>query len=77
MISNETLAAFCVDVGLYNYFRHASPEVGAAISAYMHKIEKAKRDEYASAEQDGRLPGQYWLNTNPPKVRSADLVVVL
>ncbi|KAH9938657.1 ribonuclease III domain-containing protein [Fomitopsis serialis] len=70
MISNETLAAFCVDVGLYHSFRHASPDVGAAISAYVDKVEKAKRDEYASAEQDGRLPGQYWLSTNPPKVLS-------
>ncbi|KZT74443.1 ribonuclease III [Daedalea quercina L-15889] len=70
MISNETLAAFCVDVGLYSYFRHASPEVGSAISAYVDKINKAKRDEYASAEREGRLPGQYWLNTGPPKALS-------
>ncbi|KAH9843805.1 uncharacterized protein C8Q71DRAFT_698068 [Rhodofomes roseus] len=70
MISNETLAAFCVDAGLYQYFRHASPQVGTAITAYVDKIEKAKRDECASAERDGRLLGQYWLNTNPPKVLS-------
>ena len=69
MISNETLAAFCVDVGLFQYFRHASPEVGNAINTYVDKINKAKRDEYALAEREGREPGQYWLNTSPPKVR--------
>ena len=49
MISNETLAAFCVDVGLFQYFRHASPEVGNAINTYVDKINKAKRDESADA----------------------------
>lgn len=71
MISNETLAAFCVDVGLYQYFRHASAEVGHAINIYVDKINKAKRDEYMSAQREGREPGQYWLSTNPPKVRSS------
>ena len=69
MISNETLAAFCVDVGLFQYFRHASPEVGNAISTYVGKVGKAKRNEYALAGREGREPGQYWLNTSPPKVR--------
>ena len=71
MVSNETLAAFCVHVGLQQYIYMDSKELTAAIQRYMDFLEELRKKEYDFAEREKRLPGQYWLDMpmEPPKVR--------
>lgn len=70
MVSNETLAAFCVHVGLQQYIHMASKELTAAIQKYTDFLTELRKKEYDFAEREQRLPGQYWLDMpmEPPKV---------
>ncbi|KAM5532423.1 hypothetical protein V8D89_013917 [Ganoderma adspersum] len=72
MVSNETLAAFCVHVGLQQYIHMDSKELTAAIQRYMDFLAELRKNEYDFAEREKRLPGQYWLDMpmEPPKCLS-------
>ncbi|PIL36734.1 Dicer [Ganoderma sinense ZZ0214-1] len=72
MVSNETLAAFCVHVGLQQYIHMESKELTAAIQKYMDFLGELRKKEYDFAERENRLPGQYWLDMpmEPPKCLS-------
>nr|VWO96551.1 Ribonuclease 3 (EC (Ribonuclease III) (RNase III) [Ganoderma boninense] len=72
MVSNETLAAFCVHVGLQQYIHMESKELTAAIQKYMDFLAELRKKEYDFAERETRLPGQYWLDMpmEPPKCLS-------
>lgn len=45
-----------------------SDVVKASINEYIPEVEEKQRAEYAAAEEEGRIPGQYWLDVEPPKV---------
>ncbi|OCH93588.1 ribonuclease III [Obba rivulosa] len=68
MVSNHVLAAFCVSCGLWRYALHASPDYAIAIQAYVEQINIARDREERLAASEGRLPGQYWHEIEPPKI---------
>lgn len=68
MVSNSTLAAVCVWSGLHEHLHYDSPELSAGIQAYINDLKERQDDEYKAAEQEGRDPGQYWQDIEPPKV---------
>jgi len=70
MVSNHALAAFCVHAGVHEHIRHASPDLGFAIRAYVNKLKGMREKEYQLAASETRLPGQYWLGIDPPKALS-------
>ena len=72
MVSNQTLAAFCVHVGLQQYLRMESRDLNTAIQKYIDFLEELRKKEYDFASREQRLPGQYWLDMpmEPPKVRT-------
>lgn len=71
MVSNSTLAAVCVSSGLQNHLLHDSYVLAGSIQTYIDELSAKKAAEYALAEKEGRPPGQYWLDLEPPKVRSS------
>ena len=70
MVSNLTLAAFCVHQGLQQYLKMEAKDLGATISKYIDFLEELRKKEYDFAAREKRLPGQYWLDMpmDPPKV---------
>ncbi|TBU32155.1 hypothetical protein BD311DRAFT_655259 [Dichomitus squalens] len=72
MVSNQTLAAFCVHVGLQQYLRMESKDLSTAIQKYIDFLEELRKKEYDFASREQRLPGQYWLDMpmEPPKCLS-------
>ena len=70
MVSNQTLAAFCVHIGLHQHMYIDSGDLKTAIQKYVDFLWERQRTEHALAEQEQRLPGQYWLDVpmEPPKV---------
>ncbi|EMD41084.1 hypothetical protein CERSUDRAFT_131598, partial [Gelatoporia subvermispora B] len=77
MVSNHVLAAFCVYCGLWQYALHASPDYAIAIQAYYERINNSRAQEERLAASEGRLPGQYWHDTEPPKILSDVVEAVL
>ena len=73
MVSNQTLAAFCVHAGLHQYTYLESGDLKTAIQKYIGLLAEDRTKEHNSAEREHRLPGQYWLEVSmePPKVRRA------
>jgi endoribonuclease Dicer len=69
MVSNSVLAAICVWSGLYKHLIYDSYVLAKSIREYVHKLETNQVAEYEAAEREGRTPGQYWLDIEPPKVR--------
>ena len=83
MVSNSVLAAVSVHYGLHKFLMIESESVKKAIDKYVPELEENQREEYALAEKEGRMPGQYWLEVDPPKVciaaticNSANLIIV-
>ena len=70
MVSNSTLAAVCVYSGLHEHLLFESPNIASSIQAYSEQLDTVQRMEYDLAENEGRLPGQYWLDIEQPKVTS-------
>ena len=68
MVSNQTLATIAVLTGLHEHVL-CSPDVQPAIQLYAHKILLLRDQEYQTADAEGRLPGQFWLDVEAPKVR--------
>jgi endoribonuclease Dicer len=69
MVSNSVLAAICVWSGLYKHLIYESYVLAKSIREYVIKLEAKQAAEYEAAEREGRAPGQYWLDIEPPKVR--------
>jgi len=70
MVSNQALGAICVEVGLHEHLMFESFDLANKIRAYA-EILKQKRDaEYKLAKEEDRAPGQYWIETTPPKALS-------
>lgn len=68
MVSNSALAAVCVWSGLHQYLLFESPYLENSIRSYASELEVRQQNEYAEAKIEGRPPGQYWLDIEPPKV---------
>jgi endoribonuclease Dicer len=50
-----------------------SYQLASSIQIYADKLKSKQTEEYKLAEKEGRLPGQYWLEIEPPKVRFPDM----
>jgi len=70
MVSNATLAAVCVWAGLHEHLLFESHVLASDIQAYADNLKRRQEAEYARARQEGRMPGQYWAEVEPPKVLS-------
>lgn len=68
MVTNFTLAAICVETGLYKHMIFESSALGEEIEEYATQIQRAQALEYKIADNEGRPPGQYWVDIEPPKV---------
>lgn len=68
MVSNSALAAVCVWSGLQEYLLFESNQLSNSIQTYANELKERQEKEYALAAEEGRSPGQYWLDTEPPKV---------
>lgn len=70
MVSNSALAAVCVWSGLQKHLLFESYILAGSIQVYADELNAKQAAEYALAEKEGRPPGQYWLDIEPPKVRA-------
>ncbi|KAG1874526.1 hypothetical protein DFJ58DRAFT_315470 [Suillus subalutaceus] len=70
MVSNSALAAVCVRTGLHAYLLYESYALGNSIQSYAEQLETKRQEEHHKAVRDGRPPGQYWLDMEPPKILS-------
>ncbi|KAI0035664.1 hypothetical protein K488DRAFT_42913 [Vararia minispora EC-137] len=70
MVSNSALAAVCVEAQLHEHIMFESLSLANSMDAYAAKIKAKQREEYELAAQEGRLPGQYWLDVDAPKILS-------
>lgn len=70
MVSNSALAAVCVQTGLHAYLLYESYALGNSIQSYAEQLETRRQEEHQKAVRDGRPPGQYWLDMEPPKILS-------
>ena len=68
MVSNATLATICVLTGLYEYLQFASSDLATQITLYATKIRALHDEEHSSAAKEQRLPRQFWVEIEPPKV---------
>ncbi|KAF8332689.1 uncharacterized protein EI90DRAFT_3145368 [Cantharellus anzutake] len=68
MVNNIALGALCVDCGLDEFIVHDSPSLQKSIDEYKAEVKKAQQLEYNLASAEGRMPGQYWVDLEPPKV---------
>ncbi|KAF8639433.1 hypothetical protein AX16_010288 [Volvariella volvacea WC 439] len=67
MVSNAALAAICVWSGLHDHLLFDSQHLANSIQAYATQVQSKQAEEYAAAAKEGRSPGQYWLEIEPPK----------
>ncbi|KZT58796.1 ribonuclease III [Calocera cornea HHB12733] len=70
MVSNAALAAAGVELGLHKYIMHDSSHLTPIISAYAEEVTNLKDEDLAAAQMEGRAPGEYWVDLEPPKVLS-------
>ncbi|TDL29625.1 ribonuclease III [Rickenella mellea] len=70
MVSNSTLAAVCVWAGLHEHLLFESYALADSIRAYSDELGIKQREEEDLAAKESRLPGQYWLEVEPPKALS-------
>jgi len=71
MVSNSTLAALCVWSRLQEHLMFESDQLANSIQTYADQLKAKQIEEYQQAEREGRAPGQYWLESEPPKVRAS------
>ncbi|KAK0454722.1 hypothetical protein EV421DRAFT_1758788 [Armillaria borealis] len=67
MVSNRALAALCVCSGLHQHLLFQSAELALSISSYEKEVKRKQSEEYTAAQQEGRAPGQFWFDIDPPK----------
>ncbi|KAK0195664.1 hypothetical protein F5146DRAFT_1026528 [Armillaria mellea] len=67
MVSNRALAALCVCSGLHQHLLFQSTELALSISSYEMEVKRKQSEEYTAAQQEGRAPGQFWFDIDPPK----------
>jgi endoribonuclease Dicer len=69
MVSNATLAAICIHLGLHHYLIYQSHGLKSQIEKYDTEIQKRRRFEDHQLSL-GKKPtiGGYWIDTEPPKV---------
>lgn len=77
MVSNPALGAICVDVGLHEHLMFESFDLATKIRAYTENLKRKRDAEYELAKEEGRAPGQYWIDAIPPKVRPPRTSVIL
>lgn len=77
MVSNPALGAICVDVGLHKHLMFESFDLANKIRAYTENLKRKRDAEYELAKEEGRAPGQYWIDVIPPKVRPPRTSVIL
>ena len=70
MVSNAALAAVCVWSGLHEHLLFESKTLEENIRAYACELGEKQLAEYEQAESEGRRPGQYWIEIEPPKALS-------
>lgn len=70
MVTNSALAAVCIETGLYKHVIYESPQLGDEIDEYARQVARARDLEYKVADNEGRPPGQYWVDIESPKVSS-------
>lgn len=68
MVSNSALAAVCVWSGLHDHLLFESYNLATSIREYGIALKFKQNQEYETAAKEGRPPGQYWLELDPPKV---------
>jgi endoribonuclease Dicer len=68
MVANSTLAAVSVWSGLHEHLLFESRALANNMHAYAEELTVKQQQEYDLAEKEGRSPGQYWLEIEPPKV---------
>ncbi len=69
MVSNQALGAICVEVSLHEHLMFESFDLASKIRTYTENMKQKRDAEYVLAKEEGRSPGQYWIDTIPPKVR--------
>jgi endoribonuclease Dicer len=70
MVSNSALAAVCVWSGLQEHLLFESYALANNMQLYVDELKMKQAQEYELATREGRSPGQYWLEIEPPKVIS-------
>ena len=68
MVSNTTLATICVLSGLYKHLQFASSDLANQITEHVAKIQALHDAEHKAAQKENRLPCQFWVEEEPPKV---------
>jgi endoribonuclease Dicer len=68
MVSNSALAAVCVWSGLQEHLLFESYALASNMQSYVDELQMKQAQEYELAAREERLPGQYWLEIEPPKV---------
>jgi endoribonuclease Dicer len=68
MVANSTLAAVSVWSGLHEHLLFESYTLATNMQTYADQLKLKQAQEYELADKEGRLPGQYWLEIEPPKV---------
>jgi len=67
MVSNQALGAICIEVGLRKHLMYESYDLANKIEAYTENLKQKRDAEYELARKEDRPPGQYWIDTTPPK----------
>ena len=67
MVSNSALAAVCVWSGLHEHLLFESHTLSNNMQAYVDELRTRQAKECELAQRGG-IPGQYWLEVEPPKV---------
>ena len=68
MVSNSALAALCVKCGIHNLVDMRAHGVLNGLDVYMSAVTAALQEEQRASTREGRLPGQYWLRIQTPRV---------
>ena len=77
MVTNTALATICIESGLYKHIIHTSTTLASSIEVYKEHLDRARALEYQLADTEGRMPGQYWVDIEPPKVTSNIPLVIM
>lgn len=77
MVSNSTLAAVCVYSGVHEHLIFESQSIASSIQAYSELLDSARKADEVRSKIEGRLPGQYWVDIEQPKVLSDVLESVM
>lgn len=70
MVSNAALAAVCIWSGLHEYLIFESSVLEENIKTYAKEVNARRKEECEQATREGRQPGQYWVEVEPPKALS-------